>query len=89
MTADPVILALQEQVGCYQRLAKLAERQHEHVQQSETEALLEILSLRQDVLNQVSRLEQTIVVAKKRWADMCARPAGLNPTAAMSSALAV
>jgi hypothetical protein len=69
MTGDPVILALQEQVVCYQRLAKLAERQHEHVQQSQTEALLEILSLRQDVLNQVSRLEQTIVVAKKRWAE--------------------
>ncbi len=50
MTGDSVITALQEQVGCYQRLAKLAELQHEHVQQSQTEALLEILTHRQAVL---------------------------------------
>jgi hypothetical protein len=66
---DPIITALHEQVGCYQRLAKLAELQHEHVQQSATEALLELLSRRQEVLNHVSRLEQVIVVAKKRWGD--------------------
>ncbi|MDB5324040.1 MAG: hypothetical protein JWN40_5671 [Phycisphaerales bacterium] len=66
---DPIITALQEQVGCYQRLAKLAELQHEHVQQSATEALLEVLTRRQEVLNHVSRLEQIIVVAKKRWGD--------------------
>jgi hypothetical protein len=66
---DPVITALHEQVGCYQRLAKLAELQHEHVQQSATEALLDILTRRQEVLNQVSRLEQIIAVAKKRWGD--------------------
>jgi hypothetical protein len=68
-SADPVITALHEQVGCYQRLAKLAELQHEHVQQSATEALLDILTRRQEVLNQVSRLEQIIAVAKKRWGD--------------------
>ena len=66
---DPIITALHEQVGCYQRLAKLAELQHEHVQQSATEALLELLSRRQEALNHVSRLEQIIVVAKKRWGD--------------------
>jgi hypothetical protein len=66
---DPIITALHEQVGCYQRLAKLAELQHEHVQQSATEALLEVLTRRQEVLNHVSRLEQIIVVAKKRWGD--------------------
>ena len=68
-SADPVITALHEQVGCYERLAKLAELQHEHVQQSATEALLDILTRRQEVLNQVSRLEQIIAVAKKRWGD--------------------
>jgi hypothetical protein len=66
---DAIITALHEQVGCYQRLAKLAELQHEHVQQSATEALLEVLTRRQEVLNHVSRLEQVIVVAKKRWGD--------------------
>ena len=66
---DPVIQALHEQVGCYQRLAKLAELQHEHVQQSQTEALLDVLQRRQEVLDQVSRLEQIIVAAKKRWGE--------------------
>jgi hypothetical protein len=66
---DPIITALHEQVACYQRLAKLAELQHEHVQQSATEALLKVLTRRQEVLNHVSRLEQIIVVAKKRWGD--------------------
>ena len=66
---DAIITALHEQVGCYQRLAKLAELQHEHVQQSATEALLEVLTRRQEVLNHVSRLEQIIVGAKKRWGD--------------------
>ena len=69
MVVDPVIAALQEQVTCYQRLAKLAEQQHEHVQQSSTEALLDGLARRQEVLDQVSRLEQTIVVAKRRWGE--------------------
>ncbi len=69
MTGDSVITALQEQVGCYQRLAKLAELQHEHVQQSQTEALLEILTHRQSVLDQVGRLEETIVIAKRRWGE--------------------
>lgn len=69
MVVDPVIAALQEQVTCYQRLAKLAEIQHEHVQQSSTEALLDVLARRQEVLDHVSRLEQTIVVAKRRWGE--------------------
>ncbi|HEY7118096.1 MAG TPA: flagellar export chaperone FlgN [Tepidisphaeraceae bacterium] len=67
--SDPVIQALQEQVSCYQRLAKLAEQQHEHVQQSHTEALLEVLARRQEVLDQVARLEQVIAVAKRRWGE--------------------
>jgi len=66
---DTVIQALRDQVACYQRLAKLAELQHEHVQQSQTEALLEILARRQEVLDQVHRLEQIIVTAKRRWGD--------------------
>src|SRR6185503_12781030 len=53
MVVDPVIAALQEQVTCYQRLAKLAELQHEHVQQSSTEALLDVLARRQEVLDHV------------------------------------
>jgi hypothetical protein len=67
--ADPVIQALHEQVACYQRLAKLAELQHEHVQQSQTEALLDVLTRRQEVLDQIARFEQAISAARKRWGD--------------------
>jgi hypothetical protein len=68
MVVDPVINALREQVEHYSRLAKLAELQHEHVQQSQTEGLLDVLSRRQDVLDQIARLEQVIVPAKRAWA---------------------
>lgn len=66
---DSVIQALEQQVGCYQRLAKLAALQHEHVEQSQTEALLEVLTRRQQVLEQVSRLEEIIVQATRRWGE--------------------
>src|SRR5256885_15842627 len=69
MAADPIILALEEQVGCYQRLAKLAEMQHEFVRQSQTESLLEVLGKRQEVLDQVSRLEGVIAPAKRAWGE--------------------
>ena len=63
----PVIGSLHEQVGCYRRLVKLAELQHIHVQQGQTEGLLEVLAARQEVLEQVGTLEQTIGPAKQRW----------------------
>lgn len=66
---DSVIDALGQQVTCYQRLAKLAEIQHDHVQQSRTEQLLEVLERRQEVLDQVGRLEQIIATAKRRWGE--------------------
>lgn len=69
MKTDPVIVALEEQVGCYRRLAKLAELQHEHVQQSRTEELLNVLQRRQEVLEQVARLEEMIRPAKQRWGE--------------------
>ena len=68
MTQDPVITALEQQVGCYRRLAKLAELQHEHVQRSQTEELLEVLKDRQAVLNQATSFEQTMAPAKRQWA---------------------
>lgn len=69
MPTDPTILALVEQVACYKRLAKLAELQHEHVQQSQTESLLDVLGKRQEVLDQVSKLEAVISPAKRRWSE--------------------
>ena len=69
MTTDPVMEALGEQVECYRRLARLAELQHEHVRQSETEQLLELLQRRQRVLTRIGSLEETVAPAKKRWGE--------------------
>ena len=78
MTEHPVISALREQVDCYRRLAKLAELQHVHVQQSQTEQLLEVLASRQEVLDQLKLFEQTVAPQRKRWAEFLAEVA---PTA--------
>ncbi len=69
MTNTPLILALSEQVACYQKLAKLAEQQHGFVQNSQTDQLLEVLQRRQEVLDQIATLEQTIAPAKKQWSE--------------------
>jgi hypothetical protein len=66
-TADPILTSLQEQVACYRRLAKLAEIQHDHVQQGRTEQLLEVLGQRQEVLGDVARCEAVIALAKRQW----------------------
>jgi septation ring formation regulator EzrA len=74
MTAtDPILAALHEQVECYRRLAKLAEIQHDHVQQGRTELLLEVLARRQEVLEQVARCETTIGPAKRQWPQYVAK----------------
>ena len=66
-TSDPVIIALEQQFDCYRRLAKLAELQHVHVQQEQTEALLDVLRTRQGVLDEIAALEQTIAPARQQW----------------------
>jgi len=71
--SESVLDALEQQVGCYRRLAKLAELQHEHVRQSRTEELLAVLGQRQKVLDQVAGLEQTILPAKRNWSDYLGR----------------
>jgi tRNA nucleotidyltransferase/poly(A) polymerase len=52
MTTHSTILALEQQVGCYRLLAKLAERQHEHVQNNQTDA---------------AGLERLISPARRHW----------------------
>lgn len=69
MVAATGLGALQEQVGCYRRLARLAGLQHEHVQQSATESLLEVLVQRQAVLEQIAALEPTVSAARRRWVE--------------------
>ena len=69
MTEHPAISALRQQVNCYRRLAKLADLQHVHVQQSQTEQLLEVLAGRQEVLDQLTLFEQTVAPERKRWPE--------------------
>jgi hypothetical protein len=66
---DGVVAALEEQVAMYRRLAKLAELQHEHVQQQRTEELLEVLSKRQEILDELPRLENVIAGVRKEWSS--------------------
>ena len=68
-TEHPAISALREQVDCYRRLAKLADLQHVHVQQSQTEQLLEVLAGRQEVLDQLTLFEQSVAPQRRRWAE--------------------
>ena len=71
----PVISALREQVDCYRRLAKLAEVQHVHVQQSQTEQLLMVLASRQQLLDQLKLHERTVAPERKRWSQfLCELP---------------
>jgi hypothetical protein len=72
MQADEILTALQRQLDCFQRLAKLASTQHEHVQNSRTEELLAVLSQRQALLDEMSQLEQVIAPAKKNWKEFTA-----------------
>jgi hypothetical protein len=69
MNTEPIILALESQVGWYNKLAKLAELQHVYVQKGETDELLTVLQKRQEVLDEISALEQTIGPVKRRWGN--------------------
>ncbi len=85
MNEELVINALSEQVSCYQRLAKLAALQHIHVQQSQTEQLLEVLKARQEVLDRIAGFEAVIAPAKRGWSDFVLKLAA--PTRAKAEAL--
>jgi hypothetical protein len=69
MATDEVLPALKHQLDCYQRLAKLANTQHDHVQNSRTEELLAVLSQRQQLLEEMAQLEKIIAPAKRNWKE--------------------
>ena len=58
---------LEEQVEFYRRLEKLAARQHECVQQSDTEGLIEVLEQRKVVVDRITELERELAPAKQEW----------------------
>jgi hypothetical protein len=71
MTPDALLAtldALEAQVVCYRRLAKLAEVQHRHVCQGQSDALMGVLRQRQAVLDEIAALEQALAPARKAWA---------------------
>ncbi len=64
---DDTIPTLEAQVACYRRLAWLSEVQHVHVQQGQTAELLETLAQRQELLNEIGRLEGSVEAQRRRW----------------------
>jgi hypothetical protein len=70
--SDAVLNALEQQLHCYRHLAKLAELQHVHVQQEQTEALLDVLRLRQGVLDEIAALEKIVLPARQNWNEFAA-----------------
>lgn len=70
---DAGLEALEEQVVLYRRLAKLAEQQHEHVQQGQTEELLAVLAARQQVLDLLNVQEQTVAPIRRDWSGYLSR----------------
>jgi hypothetical protein len=85
MTAGESILeALETQVGCYRRLARLAEQQHLFVQSGQTDELLKTLQKRQEVLDQITCCERTIGPVKPRWSAFVAELPQPRKTAAES-----
>jgi hypothetical protein len=64
---ESAIECLKQQVECYRRLAGLAELQHVHVKQDQTEALLDVLQSRREMLDEIRRLEQTTGPATQQW----------------------
>jgi flagellar biosynthesis/type III secretory pathway chaperone len=65
----PVLTALAAQLDRYRKLCKLADAQRDHVQNGRTEPLLEILGRRQEILEHINALEQTVAPAKRRWGE--------------------
>jgi hypothetical protein len=70
---DEVIEALDLQVGFYRQLAKLAELQHVHVQQEQADALMEVLKIRQRIVEEITQLERVVGPARRNWDAYVAR----------------
>lgn len=74
-TASPpsaVLTALDGQIHCYRALAKLVSRQHEHVQNDQTEELLTVLKEREVYLERLAALEAIVAPARRDWATFTA-----------------
>jgi len=71
-TSDEALAALHEQADCYRRLSKLAEAQHDHIEQSRTDALLEVLRLRAGEVERIGQLEALVAPLRRAWTEATA-----------------
>lgn len=71
-TSSQALAALNEQAECYRRLAKLVEAQHEHVEQSRTDALLEVLRQRAGEVERIGQLETRLAPLRRAWSEATA-----------------
>jgi len=69
MSAQATLNALTEQVECCQKLAKLSQMQHEHIEHGRVEQLLDVLKTRQQVVEQMAACERIIGPVKKQWSE--------------------
>jgi len=72
MSAQATLEALTEQVECCQKLAKLSQMQHEHIEHGRVEQLLDVLKSRQQVVEQMAACERVVGPVKKQWGDFVA-----------------
>jgi hypothetical protein len=67
MDAARTIAVLTEQAECYRRLAKLAQVQHQYVQDGSADGLLEVLRQRQEQLERLSTLDRELQPRPPDW----------------------
>jgi hypothetical protein len=65
----PIVQALEDQLACYRKLAKLSELQRGYVRENQTDELIRVLSARSELLTEIARLEQQVAPLKRAWAD--------------------
>ncbi len=67
-----LILVLQKLVELYDKLLKLAELQHVHVAGEQTDELLEVLQLREQVVTQITGIESKLKAVRQQWPTISA-----------------
>ena len=60
---------LGRQCSLYEQLCSLCEQQHRQITSGSVEELLDVLSQRQDVINQLAQIERDIEPYRRRWQE--------------------
>lgn len=67
MNSETFIPALQTQLECYRKLARLTEMQRQYVRDVRTDLLLELLQQRQVVLEELAKSETVVAPLRREW----------------------